>query len=280
MPRRRLLDYNNLINWEHPQNKGLIGWWKVLAAFSGGNQFIDLRKRNHGVYSNNPALSSVAHRGGFGSVRLIGTASQVINFGDKADFEFNTNQSHTIEFWFNGELEALETGLITKGYDGTFATNATPYYLVKWNSGGTIGTLALTWAHMFGGANMFIPDVTSGWHHVVCSYNKVNASLSLYLDGGHRLSTLSSGVTSAAYGTNSGPLIVGQHNNYYTGYFDGLRMYRGVAFSANDACLAYFESMNGHINTLNYLQSRTYFLPIVRRYLKIRGSNNKFIVIR
>ena len=47
-----LIDWICPVNWSHPLNRGLAGWWMGVPGATGGPIMHDLTRRNHGVLTN------------------------------------------------------------------------------------------------------------------------------------------------------------------------------------------------------------------------------------
>ena len=41
------LNYGMPVNWQHPLNRGLVSWYKVLPMRAGGGRWVDIANVNH-----------------------------------------------------------------------------------------------------------------------------------------------------------------------------------------------------------------------------------------
>lgn len=76
------------VNWQHPLNRGLISWWKVIPGRRGGGTWRDLCRRNHGTLTNmNPVTDWVgsSQPGSFGALDFDGT-NKSISIGQHSDW--------------------------------------------------------------------------------------------------------------------------------------------------------------------------------------------------
>lgn len=51
------VDLSNPINWDHPLNRGLVGWWLALPQWSGGTKWYDLCGKYDGTLMSGPSWS-------------------------------------------------------------------------------------------------------------------------------------------------------------------------------------------------------------------------------
>src|SRR5262245_39512882 len=66
--------YGRPVNWGHPLNRGLAGWWLALPWWRGGMRWRDLCGKSHGLLTNGPVWKGAYSRpGGSGAVDFDGT---------------------------------------------------------------------------------------------------------------------------------------------------------------------------------------------------------------
>ncbi len=87
------VDRQNPINWDHPANKGLVGWWFSLAG--GGNRAIDIARGMDGTFVND--VSIVTGRHGFHAFNLGGADIDRITF-DQSRLPIGS-ENRTISVW-------------------------------------------------------------------------------------------------------------------------------------------------------------------------------------
>lgn len=232
----RTINYGQPINLQSPLNRGLVGWWLALPQRMGGGRLLDLCKPgNHGTLTNGPTWQSASGRpGGFGSLLLDATN----------DYVSLTSQSlgtvHSVAAWVN----ITTTGGIFNGATYveymlyTDATNIT-YYV----SGGYAGAAA------HGGL--------TGWHHIATTRNGTAVEV---FKNGVSLGTPTLLNNAAATLTGLGN-TAGGGGTKFGGNIDDLRVATRV-WSADEIRQIYNDSRTGYPQTLCFLSTKTYFLPL------------------
>jgi hypothetical protein len=100
----RNVDLSNPVNWVHPLNRGLVGWWLALPQWAGGTKWYDLRGKNDGALTNMPASNWTGPRerpGGFGSLDFNGSTNYV-NLGSPAIFQITGEM--TLSAWIRADV--------------------------------------------------------------------------------------------------------------------------------------------------------------------------------
>lgn len=76
------VNWQSPVNWSHPLNRGLVGWWMVAPHWSGGTTLRDLLGRHHGTLTNmDPASDWLVggSPGGWGHLAFSAASSQRVD---------------------------------------------------------------------------------------------------------------------------------------------------------------------------------------------------------
>jgi hypothetical protein len=229
----------------------LVAWWKFDEANGAVAADSSLAGSNHPatLVGSNPQF--VPAGGQFGGAVMLPGVNEFINAGNHADFEFAADESYSISFWYkNNGAENTNNGLVTKGYDTT-TRSSDGYYLVQ--ASGSAGTATLD-SRQGAGAT---PRITHGnstvnigngsWNHVVVVRDSQDNQLQVYVNNGvPAITSISPTNGDWAMGTNSSPLIIGNHFNRYTpGHFDDVGIWKNKALSAGEIDLIFNGGIAG-----------------------------------
>lgn len=158
------VNWQSPVDWRHPLNRGLVGWWLVVPHWSGGTVLRDLMGRHHGSLTNMAPASdwlTSGRSGGWGALDFDGTDDRVeINsvFGLGT-----TDLSATMWVYLDS---TSEQGAFLKIGDDTDASNVDGFAIgvgstTMQNSG---NNLILLYEYV-----RFIATgdpIGTGWHHV------------------------------------------------------------------------------------------------------------------
>ncbi len=226
------------INWRHPLNRGLVGWWLNQPSFQGGGVFRDLTGRHDGTLTDmSPATDWVrgGHPGGWGALDFDGTLDN-ISVPHHADL----NPSKiTLMFWATTRSFAGYGNYIEKNFNNGYRIRIEPAGNLRLlNQGGTNGL------------------TTSGamtlnkWQFV--AFTGDASGFNAYIDSVFD----SSGGSAFLQVANANPLHIGagilggNAPEYLDGQLDDVRIYNR-ALSSNEIAEYYQLSRQGYGGILN-----------------------------
>lgn len=236
----------NVVNWASPLNRGLKFWGLVLPNRLGGGglTYRNWAGTSHGTLTNGPTWSGLSHPGGWGSV-FFDSNNDLVNTGTRFTYE-----NITVSAW----LRLSGTTDIAQIAWGQGAATLLERIGVMWS-----GDTNLCWVWDRSGAQTRFswasPDTE--WHHVVAIGE--GTTRTMFLDGVALSTTSSSG--SVNPGTSDTNFFIGGRSsasNSWGGNIDDFRIYNRL-LSSSEVAAIYQESLAGHPNTLNYVQTATIF---------------------
>lgn len=115
-----ILDAANPINWQHPLNRGLVGWWMAPPGWSGGSRIHDLTGRANGTLTNmDPATDWVGTEYG-PALDFDNTDDHVV--ADSGISSVTLDDS--VGFWVSGAFYANTVNSTWKSVVGKMANGA------------------------------------------------------------------------------------------------------------------------------------------------------------
>jgi hypothetical protein len=222
-----------VVNWSHPLNRGLVGWWLVPPGGSArGTQWDDLRGRFHATRTGAVWSSALGRPGGWGALSFDGTNDYATT---GASTLFDLTVDHTVLCW------ARSTGFTN--YDVLVDSQTTPdtgnaQYTIFFDAGGKLNT--------------FLNDILTGattlavntWYHIGVTFKASSTTTVLYVNGA---SDASSGVRTKPATTSTvvrfGARAAG--NNDAAVLLDDMRIY-SRALSGDEVRAVYTLSRTGY----------------------------------
>lgn len=244
------IHYSSPVEWSHPLNRGLAGWWLTLPQWRGtiwrGLAGLSGRRSHDGTLTNFTAGGdhwggSRGRRGGFGSLKFDGGDDYVIGSGLPASVP-----AYTVSAWVN--LASTGTRNIwSAAYTGNwstifrFDTNVlTIYHLTSPTTFVSVSSGALN---------------TGQWYHTAATWD--GATVRLYVDGDP---VGTPAATAVALDWSSGWRIGSQAFNggeLWAGSLDDIRVSTRVVSVAE----IYLQSSRGHPDTLRRVRRVAYSVP-------------------
>ena len=235
-----MLNLSQPINWNHPLNRGLVHWFKVLPN-DKSLLIKSLVNRESALLANGGYHSGIRPSGSYGSWFFDGTDDS-IDFGSISSVYSLTQL--TVSLWVRKNSTGARTDILGMWKDGATQKFLVTYeiptsgkfgFYVSIGSGAT-GTSATTTVN----ANQ--------WYYVTCTYDGSNAAI--YVNGvlegssspGITLYTGSSSIFAIA--KSDGAPCIG-------GHVDDVRVYNR-ALTANQVSALYLESITGYRSAMNY----------------------------
>lgn len=253
------VDWTNPINWNHPLNDGLAGWWLNVPHWQGGTVFRDLLNLNHGTLTGmDPATDWVGpgnREGGLGALDFDGS-NDFVDLGSK---QFITSGvPFTSMFWATVDaIAGIFPGPIsfvtdqTSGFVALF-TDVVPY--IPFTFGGRSGQ---GWGQ-FGPAEDFSASLIDQWNHFAIVYNGGSGasvgSFAFYLNGVSK--SLESKANLAAHGNVNRIGQMGTSSNFFDGSLDDIRVYSSRDLNASEVRDYYGLSRKFYPGLLRRLQRR------------------------
>jgi len=213
LKRPGVLDIGNAIDWEHPDNQGLVFSANGVAD-GAGSRLTDLVRGNHGTLINGPTWTPTA-RGDIG-LRLNGTSQYVttgLNAGGLAGY--------TIAAWVRSTSDTpVEQAIANTNYDGVSVSIS----LQIASGGGLPGLAYFNGSWKVSGVTTVIRN-TSVWRRVVGVFEG-GVALRYYLDG--RLDAQNTSGIVATLPASANPLDIGVYRHdgsYLAGNIADFRVY-------------------------------------------------------
>jgi hypothetical protein len=244
------------VDWDHPLNRGKVGWWipGLPGTPGAGRRVLDLVKRHHGTLSGSSTTvptwgGTNNRRGGYGSLlydgstQFVSTNAIVGQFGagDFAAFAW-VQLTATGQHYSVGNLSG---GGVTGWYLGSLNPSTPTVTSVGIKGNRYNGTTAIN---------------DSIWHLI--SMSRLNGLVSVYLDG-----KLESTPTSDVQDVSNGAVTFmgagpggGTGFSFWTGSVGEVGLYNRGLTDAEHAAI-YLESLRGNLNTLRWVSTRTWFVP-------------------
>lgn len=225
------------INWSHPLNRGLVGWWLALPNWNRGYTWRDLCGRSHGTLTNMDAGTDwVTSTRGFGAVDFDGTNDRVATTLGYAVSPLSATAwiyPRTFGGVSKGRIFDANQGIwfIDNSGDGGLAFNTMMYVA----NGANTGT--------FSPANIITANV---WQHVALTYDGTTAQ---HYVNGINVGSQSPPAGSAATGLNIGGRSIDNNRNF-DGMIDDVRIFDYV-MSPETVQGIYVDSLAGYAKTLN-----------------------------
>ena len=234
--------YGNAINWAHPLNRSLAGWWMTLPNRRSGARVWDLTRKVDGTFASTVSVTGPQGRpGGYGAIYLDGDTDyiSVANHASHSGMDYLS-----IAMWIKPTLAS------PAGY-GTLSSN--------WFGG---GTNAWVWYQMNTGAFQYFMNsgfvtsatglvVASTWQHVAFTYDQAN--IRSYVNG-VLVSTMAK--ASGAVNATTNILRFGDSTGgaeEYQGHIDDIRLVRRV-YSDGDIRQLYNLTRTGYQGLLNRVE--------------------------
>ena len=246
MNRIGILDPSQPINLEHPLNRGLVSWWKVIPQFRSINPFRDLAHRNNiDLTSGTPTSTRRSHLGGWGSLDVSGV--QMAAAGASKDI---INSSLTMAGWVRFTSHS--------GYGGCFGfrnDSNCDFFILSLSS-------SVNMECRFRGStgsyfDVIATNVVNAWTHMIMTHDMAHgleSRLTVYVDGVAAGSVSTGGAGSIAITSASETFDLAHTNGMQmTGQLDDIRLYNR-AFSSADAMQLYLESRVKHSRLLNDIE--------------------------
>ena len=235
------------INWQHPLNRGLVGWWLTPWGWSGGSKLPDLTRANPGTLTNGPTWT--AGPNGFGAINL-GGSPQFVNVAHSA--ALNLSGDFSVSGWLK-----KPDGMGTAGVlDKRRGDESTPAWSVHLSN----ATSSMRFQPNLGGANVTIDSadistILTNWFHWCIT--RSGSAFQWYANG--RVS--GSGATNAgAMATNTADATFGKLSGdifYLTGYQTDVRI-QDAALSAAEVAAFYDQSLRAYPDLLRRVSSKVY----------------------
>jgi len=277
--------WQNPINWNHPLNRGLVGYWRVTPANNGGSTVVDLVGKNHGTWSiGADAISTkwkgTSRPGGFGEWVFDGTDDYMTVPDDDA-FDFGTSTLFSIFCWVN-VTSTVTQRFVDKIQQGTpkiqgFALS----YNDAVNGVRMTITNGLTYSAWDGATNIRLAGwVQAGMVFVNRQTTPNAADAQIYVNGKPDVTTL--GVSnspsnadlsnSLSVGLGAGN-ISGAWQHFYEGVLDDIRIYNR-ALSAAEVNQLYRLSQLRYSPLLNMVSRRVGIAPAADTFHKNQLSRD------
>lgn len=242
----------SLVNWNHPQSKGLINWWLCVPGLMGGPRWYDIVGSSHGILTNmntsGSGWRSTSRQGGFGHILFDGT-NDWINIVTSTIIG-GIGAKCTISLWaMYLSLPAARSGLFGQQHDQA---------CISWR-GDLGGSAALQFQVRDGVGSYFqggtLIPVINKWYNIVLSID-ASSAITIYVNG---INTGSAGAMSNGLLVSVYPMTIGiGFGGFSNSYIDDVRIYNR-ALTSRDVSDLYHNSTIGNFGLLNQTKTTSKF---------------------
>jgi hypothetical protein len=137
------------VNWQHPLNRGRLGWWKVVPnpGWRGGVRFRDLCRKNDGVVNGALTWQGGTRPGGYGNLASFAVGTTTTTYVDcGASSLLNPTGGITVAGWLYITTLATGNWFVTRddntlGRSFSFGANGSSQIQLQINGAATITTV-------------------------------------------------------------------------------------------------------------------------------------------
>lgn len=265
-----IVESGNVINYESPLNRNLVGWWMARAPYLSGATWRDLTGKYSGTLTNTPQRQQSHGRpAGKASLFFDGT-DDIVSVAD--DTVWNGGQSYmTWAAWLRPT--ASDTSQRSWIMKGDYSNTANWSYALQWTP--TFGNVRVFVAISGSDVGGSYYDTTSGgiaantWHHVVVVFDGTQAletnRIRVYLNG--NLMTGSSPNDDlpttikdhgSTYAMTFGSFV--GLGRYFLGQMDDVRIFHRAP-PAQEVKHLYLDSRDGYRHTLRRAETPCWVEP-------------------
>lgn len=248
-----LIDPQQAVEWDHPLNQGLLGWWPNFAPLDGGQYQYDVARRSDAALTNGPAW--VAGPNGLAAVLYDGS-----NDYASVSLDLSAYSALTLAFWLWWDAYANDDHMALE-YTADGVANSGFY--VDPNQSAGVAEVA-TGPAVSVGTWRFTRPSAAAWHHYVCAFDRsVSTGLTgVYIDGQLVTRTGGSSGTPGGNFANSTLYVMSRAGSslFGAGRMGDFRVTAGRAVGDAEAFALYDQSRRGHPDTLRRFSPVSYFL--------------------
>lgn len=266
------VNWSSPVDWNHPLNRGLYGWWLTTPITRGGGRWIDLTGNNTSDIRDNTTVTSTlwrtseGRRGGWGCLAFDGSNDNVLmdatsttimtGFGNFTVTSWVRTASNELQH-LCGSYDGGDDGFgidLNAGTGGAAADGALRCFS---RTGVTSDVIGYT-------ADTGFDDGT--WHHIAVSWQLGPDIIDFYVDGKQWATSYDEQAAGTSHATFDRAILIGALNNEGTasnavnGFLDDFRFYLRALSGAEIARL-YELSMAGYPGLLNR-SSQLYAVPV------------------
>lgn len=278
------ISWTDPVNWLHPANRELRGWWMAAPGTTGGKSIVDLCQISWGTWSSasteTPSWYGTNRPGGFASVNFAATGTtaataEYFTCGSNPRLEL---QSNTFMAWV--KPSAISTRRMLAGRSNNISSEG---YEWSVQSSGQIA-----WAYYDGSVRGWFDSsasaVTVGvWKHIAIVARVPDGAVDFYVNG-LPFSTASTGVTSPIVNSRLAVFDIGHAsaNAGFTGELDDIRVHN-YPMRADEVRNCYELSCRGWPGALNRIPLPRYapqggagFVGFARRSTRYWPASSHF----
>jgi len=241
------LDWLSPIDWRHPLNRGLRGWWLAAPGRASGVCWMDLTANRVGTLTNMTPHSDwvSANRPGASKLCLdFDGTNDFVQFADSSIFDPGGQATWSLWFWTNTAQISRPIWMQDVASGKTFST-------YKWIAGYVSGSSTTVSSYVRVGGTAYAASATTTllgrWTHVVTTFDRTvgSARLKTYVNG-----TLAASADAADGDIDSGGDCElgrweGNASTAFTGRVADLQLWHR-ALTATEVAQLYRESLAGY----------------------------------
>lgn len=247
------------VDWDHPLNRGLVGFWKIVPN-SGWRIRNLVRPANGGTIVGGTWKGPSGQKTAWGSLQFTGTGHHV-DVGNVDNTIGTASKSLTVAIAFRHTGIPGFANLLDKGS----GTNSRPFQLFV---SSTLNSIRI---QQYDGSTNPTADTTGifndgKWHLAVGVRDCRNSLMKIYIDGVDKTASSSNVGFSTNFNDTSSIRLVSLRNGQtdeYVGFVDNAMVWNGVAFSTAQVARLWQEYCRGFPETLRWVRphGRKIFIP-------------------
>jgi len=255
------------VNWAHPLNRGLVGWWMRIPGTSSGSRLTDLTNPgpsgHHGVLTNmsNADWNGADRIGSWGSLQYDDTSKVVDISGSPV-----LNYPFSMVVWFNSAQTASNDAIVSIAD----VSSGVDYHslIAQGNVGGNpVG------AQSRASSGITTSQTTTGytvgqWHQAAGVYASATSRIA-YIDAGSSAETTTERATNDLDHVTISGFADSSPGLFFDGKIDDFRLYNR-ALPAVELVELRRLSLQGYLGLLNRLERRAVIAAVAGGIVVLR----------